>query len=68
MCIGSGVCVGIAPDRFRLEYGRSRPVPGRGAPQDDAILYAAAMCPALAITVRLAGGGVVIAPDEAIED
>lgn len=67
VCIGSGVCVGIAPDRFRLEYGRSRPVLERGVPEDDAILHAAATCPALAIEVRLAGSGAVLAPDEAVE-
>jgi ferredoxin len=67
VCIGSGVCVGMAPDAFRLEGGRSRPVREHGVPADQTVLAAAVTCPALAIEVRLAGSGVVIAPEEAAD-
>ncbi len=61
-CIGSGLCVGVAPGYFLLDGGRSRPTQGLGNPQDPAILHAAGTCPALAIQVRLTGSDVIIAP------
>jgi ferredoxin len=54
-CVGSGVCVGTAPGRFRLAVGRSRPVEGRIEP-DPMVLDAAELCPTEAITVRDAAG------------
>jgi ferredoxin len=52
-CIRSGVCVGIAPERFRLDDtgGPSRPVPPDVEPDDDGVLDALASCPMEAITV-----------------
>lgn len=51
VCIGSGICAGTAPDVFRLEGERSRPVQEEIEPQ-EAALDAADSCPALAITLR----------------
>lgn len=50
VCIGSGVCAGTAPEVFRLENERSRPVTETIEPQ-EAALDAADSCPALAITL-----------------
>ncbi|MFC0041218.1 ferredoxin [Actinomadura rayongensis] len=65
VCIGSGVCAGTVPGLFRIESGRARAVRENGVPADDLIVDAALNCPALAITVRQAGTGTVIAPDDA---
>jgi ferredoxin len=54
-CVGSGVCVGTAPGRFRLAVGRSRPVEECIEP-DPMVLDAAELCPTEAITVRDAAG------------
>lgn len=61
-CIGSGMCVATAPERFRLDGGRAQPL-GDGAlePGED-LLDAAQACPAEAILVRDAAGG-VLAPE-----
>lgn len=54
-CLGSGICAGTAPEHFRLEDGRSRPVEER-VPPDDRVVDAADLCPAEAITVSDAAG------------
>ncbi|MFB0633030.1 ferredoxin [Streptomyces sp. AB3(2024)] len=53
-CIGSGVCVALAPDRFTLDGAYARPVT-RGVEPDEALLDAADTCPAMAITVSERG-------------
>ncbi|MGW1376360.1 ferredoxin [Streptomyces sp. NPDC002446] len=64
VCIGSGMCVGAAPDGFRLDTARqSHPV----APETDAaegVLAAAEGCPVEAIIVTVAGSGEVVFPPE----
>jgi ferredoxin len=61
-CIGSGSCVGIAPDRFVPgPDGRSRPAADRAEP-DDSVLDAAASCPVEAITIEDARTGALIDP------
>jgi ferredoxin len=51
-CIGSGSCVGVAPDRFAIgEDGKAHPVATEVAP-DEVVLDAAAQCPVEAIIVR----------------
>ncbi|MFE9817265.1 ferredoxin [Streptomyces sp. NBC_00236] len=64
VCIGSGMCVNLAPDGFRLDTARqSHPVD----PETDAnerILAAAEGCPVEAITVALADSGEVVFPPE----
>jgi len=60
-CIGSGVCAGMAPERFRLVGGRSEPVEELAEPAEE-ILAAAESCPTEAITVR-DDTGRVLAPE-----
>lgn len=65
-CVGSGMCVGVAPDLFTLVDGRSHPITGlvpAGAGQ--AALSAAECCPMEAITVADAATGEPVAgPDD----
>lgn len=61
-CVGSGMCAALAPEHFRLEENRSRPVRELADP-DDRVIDAAESCPTEAITVRDAGGRLV-APEE----
>ena len=58
-CVGSGMCVGTAPGRFRLVDGRSQPVEERIEP-DPMVLDAEELCPTEAITVRDAAGRPVV--------
>jgi ferredoxin len=56
-CIGSAMCVGIAPGRFALdERRRSGPVAAEIDP-DEVVRDAAASCPAEAISLVVAGTG-----------
>ncbi|MEO3975614.1 ferredoxin [Streptomyces sp. CAU 1734] len=51
LCLGSGMCAGLAPEVFALDgwHARVREVP---AGPDPRVLEAAEICPAQAITVR----------------
>ena len=60
MCLGTGMCTSIAPDRFRLDGGTATPV-DRAVEADDAVIDAAESCPMEAILVRSADG-TVLAP------
>ncbi len=62
-CIGSGMCVGTAPEHFDLETGVSRPV-SPGVEAADEVIDAAEFCPVEAIMVRDAADGRVVAPEE----
>lgn len=55
LCMGSGMCAGLAPDLFRLDAAsRAEPVRTEfGA--DERALDAADSCPAQAIVVRAGG-------------
>jgi len=56
-CIGSAICVGIAPGRFALdERQRSGPLVAEIAP-DEAVRDAAASCPAEALSLVAADTG-----------
>jgi ferredoxin len=55
VCLGSGVCAGTAPEHFRLEDGRSRPIKEL-VPPDDLVIDAADLCPAEAIAVYDSSG------------
>ena len=56
-CIGSGICVGTAPDRFAFTDGqRSRPV-SELIEADEAARDAAASCPVEAIALTDAATG-----------
>jgi len=62
-CIGSAVCVGIAPGSFALDDRlRSGPVAAEIAP-DEAVRDAAASCPVEAISLRDADSGNPVALD-----
>ncbi|WP_030678856.1 ferredoxin [Streptomyces sp. NRRL B-1347] len=64
VCIGSGMCVNLAPDGFALDSARqSHP---RRAETDAAeqLLEAAESCPVEAITLTLLGTGEVVFPPE----
>lgn len=51
-CVGSGMCIGIAPRHFRLDGDdRSRPADGGLVAPDDSVLDAAVSCPMEAISV-----------------
>ncbi|WP_206320348.1 ferredoxin [Streptomyces zingiberis] len=58
-CLGSGVCVGTAPELFVLEEDRARPRNAEVQP-DEEVLDVADSCPLMAIEVR--EGAEVIAP------
>ena len=62
-CGGTGLCVGIAPEHFRLdERRRSRPRTGLAEP-DPAVLDAAECCPTEAIHVTDLATGRPPGPD-----
>ncbi|MEU5213886.1 ferredoxin [Streptomyces sp. NPDC020742] len=64
VCIGSGMCVGVAPDGFRLDTARqSHPVAAESEADED-VLAAAEGCPVEAILVTLAGSGEAVFPPE----
>lgn len=62
-CIGSGMCMGSAPDHFDLEDGVSVVLKPKTEPADE-VMDAAESCPVEAITVKDADTGTVLAPAE----
>jgi ferredoxin len=62
LCAGTGLCVGTAAGRLRLDAGRARPVREVVEP-DQAVVDAAETCPMEAITVRSLTTGEVLAPE-----
>ncbi|MCK7623438.1 ferredoxin [Streptomyces sp. RS10V-4] len=64
VCIGSGLCAGTAPDRFRLDAARqSHPVDPE-TEAADALLAAAENCPVEAITLTATPTGTPVFPPE----
>lgn len=61
-CIGSAVCAGSVPNRFKLVADRSVPIESEIEP-DDEVLGAAESCPMEAILVVNAETGAVLAPE-----
>lgn len=61
ICLGSGMCISAAPNYFRMEAGRSTPARPL-VPPDPELEDAAELCPVLAIRVRRATDGTLIAP------
>jgi ferredoxin len=61
-CIGSAVCVGTMPGRFRLVDDKSQPVTDE-IDADDDVIAVAESCPMEAITVTNAATGEVLAPE-----
>ncbi|MGQ4515648.1 4Fe-4S domain-containing protein [Streptomyces sp. DW26H14] len=63
VCVGSGMCTALAPDRFALDGPTARVVPGAaGTRPDEVLLDVADSCPASAITVTDGGSGEVLGP------
>jgi ferredoxin len=63
LCIGSAMCVAIAPDKFTLDARqRSGPIAGEIDP-DEAVRDAAASCPSEAISLTDADTGVPVTLD-----
>jgi ferredoxin len=62
VCIGSAVCAGTLPSRFKIVNDKSVPVESDIEPDDD-VLGAAESCPMEAILVVDAGTGAVLAPE-----
>ncbi|PNE42110.1 MULTISPECIES: ferredoxin [Streptomyces] len=64
VCIGSGLCAGTAPERFRLDAARqSHPVEPEAEPADG-VLAAAEGCPVEAITITAVESGEAVFPPE----
>lgn len=61
-CIGSAVCAGTLPNRFRIVNDKSEPVDGEIDPDED-VLGAAESCPMEAILVTDVSSGAVLAPE-----
>ncbi|MEW2547194.1 ferredoxin [Streptomyces sp. NPDC047002] len=63
VCIGSGMCAALAPERFALEGPTATVAPDAGdAPEDEALLDVADSCPSSAITVTDGASGEVVGP------
>jgi ferredoxin len=63
VCIGSAVCAGTVPNRFRLVGDKAQPVDGEIEPDED-VLGAADSCPMEAIRVLELATGKVLAPED----
>jgi ferredoxin len=61
-CIGSAVCAGTLPSRFKIVGDKSVPTDSEIEPDDD-VLGAAESCPMEAILVVDAATGAVLAPE-----
>jgi ferredoxin len=61
-CIGSAVCAGTLPNRFKIVDDKAVPVDEVIAPDDD-VLGTAESCPMEAILVTDAATGEVLAPE-----
>ncbi|WP_030908410.1 ferredoxin [Streptomyces sp. NRRL F-5126] len=63
VCVGSGMCAALAPERFVLEGAAASVAPGAADPDaDEVLLDVADSCPASAITVTDGGSGKVLGP------
>ncbi|QUH01026.1 ferredoxin [Saccharopolyspora erythraea] len=63
-CIGSGMCIGTAPDHFDTDENGFSCVLNERVEPADAVVDAAESCPVEAIKVRDAETGEVLAPLE----
>ncbi|MFC8713165.1 ferredoxin [Streptomyces sp. NPDC057197] len=62
-CMATGICAGVAPGRFRIRDGASRPEAEITAPAPE-LVDAAESCPMEAILVTDRDSGARIAPEE----
>ncbi|MFI9503520.1 ferredoxin [Nocardia sp. NPDC052566] len=63
VCMGSGVCLGMAPEHFGFVDQRSSPKAELVEP-DERVIDAAESCPIEAILVRAASTGEILAPEQ----
>jgi len=61
-CMGTGICTGVAPDRFQVRDGVSHPT-AEYVPPEDRVVDAAESCPLEAIRVTHRDTGALIAPE-----
>ncbi|MEV6108312.1 ferredoxin [Streptomyces sp. NPDC051940] len=64
VCIGSGFCVGTAPNGFRQDAARQSHALAAESDPDDRLLAAAEGCPVEAITIRLLGSAEPVFPPD----
>ncbi|GGW30430.1 ferredoxin [Streptomyces xantholiticus] len=64
LCIGSGMCVGHAPDGFDLDSARQSHPRTATAGACEKLLAAAENCPVEAIALTLADSGEAVFPPE----
>ncbi|ANW20409.1 ferredoxin [Streptomyces clavuligerus] len=64
VCVGSGMCVGSAPEGFRLDAARQAHPATEEADAGEPLLEAAENCPVEAITITLAATGEPVFPPE----
>jgi ferredoxin len=61
-CIGAAVCVGIAPNVFRLNSDNISEVVDEGGADKETLISAAMACPSVAIEVLDGASGKRLAP------
>ncbi|WP_327684524.1 ferredoxin [Streptomyces sp. NBC_00467] len=64
VCIGSGLCVGNAPESFRLDSARQSHARDTDTDANERILAAAECCPVEAIAITLLDSGEPVFPPE----
>ncbi|MEE4421840.1 ferredoxin [Streptomyces bugieae] len=64
VCIGSGMCVGAAPDGFRLDTARQSHPVATETEAGERVLAAAEGCPVEAITLTVVDSGAAVFPPE----
>ena len=64
VCIGSGMCIGNAPDGFRLDSARQSHPRDADTDANEQVLAAAEGCPVEAITIALLDSGEAVFPPE----
>ncbi|MEV5138389.1 ferredoxin [Streptomyces syringium] len=64
VCVGSGMCAGIAPWAFRLDAARQSHPAEAETDEAGPVLAAAESCPVEAITLRVLGDGAAVFPPE----
>lgn len=64
VCIGSGMCIGSAPDDFKLDAGRQSHPRLEILDSSEAIMEAAESCPVEAISIVDAESGETLFPPE----
>ncbi|MBT2528003.1 ferredoxin [Streptomyces sp. ISL-99] len=64
VCIGSGMCVNLAPGSFALDTARQSHPAAPDLDANEEVLAAAEGCPVEAIAIRLTGGGETVFPPD----